>query len=109
MKDIGINKIYYSTGKNNEIICESIKNMVSIQSASIHRYLESFNNEKYDMNYFECLFIKIFPKTIKETNLFYFLEYNFKNVLPQHSYIIHKNYITFYNINNKELLRSNII
>jgi len=101
MKDLNVNKVYYSTGIGDEIICESIKNMISIQ---ISKYLIIKK-----LNYFENLFKKIFPPKIKQENLLYFINYNFKNVLPECSYIIKNKIIIFYDKNKKILLESIII
>jgi len=110
MKDLNINKVYYSTGNGDEIICETIKHMISIQTSSVTKYLLNKNN---DLNYYENLLIKIFPSKIKEKNLLYFLEYNYKNVLLNCSYIIkNENFnkiIIFYNKNNEYLISSIII
>lgn len=105
MKDLNVNKVYYSTGNGDEIICESVKNMISIQ---LSKYLLVLTNKNPD--YFENLLIKKFPSEIKEKNLLYFIEHNFKNVLPDCSYVIqYKNnnkIIIFYNKNKKYLLES---
>ena len=114
MKDLNVNKVYYSTGINEEIICETVKNMISIQTSSVTKYLLALSNVIIkNSNYFENLLIKEFPPKIKEENLLYFLEYNFKNVLPSCGYIIKNEYnnkvIIFYNKNNDYLLKSLII
>ncbi len=114
MKDLNVNKVYYSTGIDDEIICESVKNMISIQTSSVTKYLLALSNVIIkNSNYFENLLIKKFPPKIKEENLMYFLEYNFKNVLSECSYIIkNENYnkiIIFYNKNKEQLLSSIII
>ena len=118
MQDIGINKVYYSTGIGNEIVYEYVKDMISIQSSSITRHYHfikkniEYNNLE-ETNYYENLIKKIFPKKIKEDNLFYFLEYNFKNVLPTYTYLITntnniKN-IIIYNDKNKMIVNASII
>ena len=114
MKDLNVNKVYYSTGIGDEIICESIKNMISIQTSAVTKYLLVLSNVIIiNSNYFENLLIKIFPPKIKEENLIYFIEYNFKNVLPKCSYIIKNEnsnkIIIFYNKNKEYLLQSIII
>ena len=102
MKDLNVNKVYYSTGINDDIICESVKNMVSIQTSAI-------NAEKNDKEtFFENLIKKLFPKYIKQTNLEHFLKYNLINVLPRCNVIIKNNSIIFYN-NNVLLLSAEII
>jgi len=111
MKDIGINKVYYSTGYENNIICENVKHMVSIQSSSVTRYFSTIKNNIYnDQNiYYEDLIKSYFPNLIKKSNLNYFLEYNFKNILPDHNFKISNDTIIFYNKNNEILLCANII
>lgn len=114
MKDLNVNKVYYSTGIGDEVICESVKNMISIQTSSVTKYLLALSNVIIkNSNYFENLLIKKFPPKIKRENLLYFIEYNFKNILPECSYIIkNENYnqiIIFYNKENKYLLQSIII
>jgi len=111
MKDVGINKVYYSSGCDNGIICENVKNMVSIQSSSVTRRFSIIKNSIYnDRNiYYEDLIKSYFPSKIKKSNLNYFIEYNFKNVLPEHNFKINNDIIIFYNKNNEILLRANII
>ena len=114
MKDLNINKVYYTTGNGDEIIFESVKNMISIQTSSIKKYLLALSNIVIkNTNYFENLLIKKFPPKIKKENLLYFIEYNFKNVLPECSYIIkndnNNKIIIFYNKNKQYLLQSIII
>ena len=114
MKDLNINKVYYSTGNGDEIICESVKDMISIQISSVTKYILALSNVIIkNSNYFENLLINKFPSKIKEENLLYFIEYNFKNVLRDCSYIIknenNNKIIIFYNKDNKYLLQSIII
>jgi hypothetical protein len=114
MKDLNVKKIYYTSGINDEVICESVKNMISIQTSSVAKYLLALSNVIIkNSNYFENLLIKQFPPKIKSDNLFYFLEYNFKNVLPECKFIIKNEngnkIIIFYNKNNEYLLKSIII
>ena len=114
MKDLNVNKVYYTSGINDEVICESVKNMISIQTSSVTKYLLALSNVIIkNSNYFENLLIKQFPPKIKRDNLFYFLEYNFKNVLPECKYIIKNEngdkIIIFYNKNNEYLLKSIIV
>jgi len=111
MKDIGVNKVYYSSGCDNGIICENVKNMVSIQSSSVTRRFSIIKNSIYnDRNiYYEDLIKSYFPNKIKKSNLNYFIEYNFKNVLPEHNFKINNDTIIFYNKKNEILLCANII
>jgi len=114
MKDVGINKVYYSTGTDESLVSENVKNMVSIQSSTITRYFYNINNNLNKNNskeiYFEHLMKRLFPKEIKEKNLKYFLEHNFKNVLPEYNFNIKKNnVIIFYNKDKEQILIANII
>lgn len=114
MKDVGINKVYYSTGAVESLVSENVKHMVSIQSSTITRYFYNINHNLDENNskelYFENLMKKLFPKEIKEKNLIYFLEHNFKNVLPDCNFNIKKNNkIIFYNKQKQEILIANII
>ena len=114
MKDLNVNKIYYSTGIGNEIICETVKHMLSLQTSSVTKHLLTLSNTLIkNLNYFEDLLIKKFPPKIKEQNLLYFIKYNFKNILPECKYIIKNEkfnkIIIFYNKDNKFLVQSIII
>jgi hypothetical protein len=111
MRDIGINKVYYSTGDDNSLVCESVKDMVSIQSSSVARYCYHLQTNLIFTKdeYFEDLIKKLFPKYIKENNLNCFLEYNFKNVLPDYNFLINNKTISFYNKDNKILLVAYIV
>ena len=114
MQDIGINKVFYSTGAETEMVCENVKNMVSIQASSLTRYLYRLSNTTENKNrYFEELIKKLFPKQIKLLNLEYFIEYNFKNLLPNYSIIIKKTdtdkIVIIYDDNNNFIISSIII
>jgi hypothetical protein len=115
MRDIGINKVYYSTGTNEGMVCELVKDMVSIQaSAATKNCYNKFKNdylsdEVSSKMYFENLIKKLFPKEIKYINLKLFIEYNFKNVLPKYSFIIEDNIIIFINDKNQKILLANLI
>ena len=106
MKDIGINKVYYSTGKDDGMVCESIKHMISLQISSVTRKILICGNYN---EYFENMMKTTFPKYVNYNNLIYFIEYNFKNILPECSYYIENKIVIFYNKNNDHLARSIII
>ena len=113
MQTVGIRKVYYTTGINDELICEYVKNMVSIASSPTTIYFDLFKNKKNKELYFEELLKKNFPKQIKYINLIYFIEYNYKDVCPEYSYNLIKtvkNYqVIFYNNKNINILESQII
>ncbi len=100
MKAVGINKIYYTTD-NGDIICERIKDMVSIQASHVIQLISSLKTHKEISRetYFEILLHKLFPKYIKKINFEYFYKYNLINVLPFYTFIIKNNNITLINKN----------
>ena len=54
MKDVNINKVYYSSGNGSEIICEKVKNMISNHKSfgnKMTEYIHKFNdNNKKEAN-----------------------------------------------------------
>jgi hypothetical protein len=84
MKSVGIRKVYYSIS-NEEIVCEKVKDMVSIQASSVDRHLERLKGNPLafdDKKYFDNLVKTLFPPQIKRYNLEAFIKYNLVNVLP---------------------------
>jgi hypothetical protein len=83
MKAVGIRRVYYSVGPD-IVICENVKDMISIQSSSVDRYLhEQIHNEYNDRNtYYEKLLIKYFPTSIRKYNLDNFVIIK-KSIEPQ--------------------------
>ena len=81
MKAININKVYYSV-EPNIIICEKVKNMISINVSYINRRIES--SACTTTEYYNILLQKYFPTEIKEHNLDNFINYNLKIVLPNY-------------------------
>jgi hypothetical protein len=109
MKDIGLKKVYYSTGNSDEFICENIRNMVSIQASSSTRYIEKLSNNTITYNkdeYYNNLLKNLFPKIINIKNLEYFIEYNLKNILPHYKIIIKLNNVKILDSQNKLLIES---
>jgi len=96
MKNVGIHRIYYSI--DNKIVYEKVSNMISINSSSVNRHINrTIYNAPIDNNeYYKKLFIHNIPKKIRRYNLNCFLKYNFTQVLPDFSWKIKKNKITFY-------------
>lgn len=114
MKDLNVNKVYYSTGNGDEIVYELVKDMISIHTSSITRYLLSLSNIIINKsNYYEKLLITKIPSKIKEKNLLYFLKHNFENILPKYNYIIknenNNKIVIFYNKDNDFLFQAIII
>jgi deoxycytidylate deaminase len=106
MKDIGIGKVYYTTS-NNDLICEHVKDMISIQSS--YRIGNPLNDKVNYLLFSEKLLITIFPKNIKIKNLLCFIDYNFINIFPHYKVIITNNNVVFRDSTDKIILHSLII
>jgi hypothetical protein len=109
MKDIGIKRVYYSV--NNNIICEKVNDMVSINASNVARRFDVmyYNAINEPTEYYKNLLLKYFPKNIKIDNLKYFLEYNYNDALPNYTSKIKNDKIIFYDNNKKIVLVSIII
>ena len=111
MRIVNIRKVYYSVNAT-DIICESVKDMISIQISSVSLHLEKLNhNIKFINNntFYEYLLHKLFPKEIKKRNLESFIKYNLNNVLPDYKTNINNNNIEILNTNNEIVITSFII
>uniref|UniRef100_A0A6C0EBP2 Uncharacterized protein n=1 Tax=viral metagenome TaxID=1070528 RepID=A0A6C0EBP2_9ZZZZ len=123
MKAVGIRKVYYSITLNIQtnninfspikLVCENVKDMISIQTSVINRFLDLkfINNNKND--YYENLLKKLFPPFIKINNLNYFIEFNLLTILPEYKIKIiienKKKYVYILNNNNNIIIKSNLI
>jgi len=110
MKGVGIRKVYYTDNKQN-IICENVKDMISINASSVTKMIDCLRMDlkmSHD-DFFENLLKTLFPNKIKKINFEYFIEHDFSNVLPKHSYTMTKGLVVFYDLANKELLKSELI
>ena len=92
MKAVNIKKVYYSDNDGN-IICENVKDMISIHASIMTKVIYSLQSKtKIDKDfYFENLLKSLFPSSIKKINLDNFLKYNLTNVLPECTSIIENN------------------
>ena len=108
MKSIGIRNVYYTTGIKNELICESVKNMVSIHLSVVAR-----RSQADPTNCCESLLMNNLPKYIIEKNLMYFIKYNFQPLFPHLEFNFNNNnqikMVTFYNKNMEIIVTSIII
>jgi uncharacterized CHY-type Zn-finger protein len=116
LQTVGIKKVYYTTGVNNELICEYVKDMISIESSSSTIAYDVIKNKNNKNTYFEELLKIYIPKEIKYKNLMFFIEYNYKDVCPNFTYVIqnknkNKNIkqILFYNEINLLIMVATII
>lgn len=109
MKDLSINKIYYTTGINDEIICERVKDMISIQSSAVTKLIDTMYIKFNKEDYYYKLLKKNVPNEIKYNNLIYFIDYNFKNIFPTYKINIFNDKVYIYNENNIQIINANII
>ena len=71
LKEVGIRKVYYIVDDN--IICENVKDMISIQSSSAVKHTDkllNINNFSSINDYYINLLKKQIPNYIKYNNLF---------------------------------------
>lgn len=114
MKIVGIKRVYYSL-KPDKIVCEKVKDMVSIQASGVCKLIRQkyFHAPKSDNEFFKELLKKLFPNRVKKNNLNYFLNHNFKIVLPDYGYKIYntKNFsrIVFFDEKNCPFHASEIV
>lgn len=104
MKLVGIRKVYYTT--EDGIICEDIKNMISILITSSLR--NNLKTNDYN-NYIELLKNQL-HQPICEYNFNLFIKYNLSKILPNYSYEINKiknnKYINIYDENKNIIVYS---
>ena len=114
MKIVGIKRVYYSL-KPDVIVCEKVKDMISIQASNVCKLINRrfYHAPISDNDFFKNLLKELFPPIIKEENLNCFLKYNFKVVLPDYNYKIIKSKtfskIIFLDENNCPFHESEII
>ena len=111
MKIVGIKRVYYSV-KPDMIVCEKVRDMISIQASSVTQMIQrKYHNAPASSNeFFKDLLLKLFPPTVKINNLNYFLNHNFKLVLPEYSYkIVGKKKVVFFDDSNCSFCESNIV
>jgi hypothetical protein len=114
MKSVGIRRVYYSIDQDT-VICENVRDMISIQSSSVDKHIDQLNNNDYKdhTSYYENLLIKYFPSIIRKYNLDNFIQYNLSNLLPKHQVIIQSNkystHVWIINTQNKEIIKASVI
>lgn len=116
MKAVNISKVYYVDSDRN-LVCENVKDMISIHASTVTRYIHAVNN---GMNYlgserlfFEKILKEMFPSEVKRGNFDTFLKHDLSNVLPEHTYIIKSSrdvsIITIFDADKKEIIKSRLI
>lgn len=106
MKAVGIKKVFYTVSPN-KLICENVKDMISIQISGVTKQLKKINQDNND-KFFEDLLKKVVPEFIRYNNLLNFIEYNLINILPNFKVEIMKDSVIIVN-KNKLIIKSFII
>ena len=102
MKSTGIRRVHYSN-EIGEIVTETVKDMISIQTSSISRMID--NNIRIPVSEYSESLLKNIPYIVKKKNFEHFVKYNMSNVLPNHSIIIQNSDVSIFNPNNVEVLK----
>merc|ERR1712100_421964 len=76
MRDLGVKRVHYSSGDDDEMITENVKDMFSIQ----------FNYPVNDSDYYKYILERSAPKIIKRTSLAHFIRFNLEDLLPSCNY-----------------------
>jgi hypothetical protein len=110
MRAVRIKRVYY-TDNNGYIICENVKDMISIQSSAVTRLIHCLktNTKETGEDYFETLLKRLLPTKIKKLNFEYFFKHNLNNVLPKHTYSIKNNIVIIMNSKTECIIQSIII
>ncbi len=113
MKAVGIRRVYYSINPD-EVICENVKDMVSIQASSVTRHIEKLNGNQFvddSDKFYENLLTKMFPSTIRKYNLEKFIAHNLMNVLPTYQVKIdnRSHIVWILDSNLKPIIKSELI
>jgi hypothetical protein len=113
MKAVGIRRVYYSINSD-EVVCENVKDMVSIQASSVTRYIDKLNGNKLadDVDkYYQDLLTKFFPSTIRKYNLDKFIVHNMSNYLPLYEVKIDQRsqIVWILDSNKKPIIKSKLI
>ncbi len=79
LKDIGINKVYYSIEDN--IVCEKVSQMISINSSNMWKVVDRihYNAPNNIIDYYKNIIQKM-PNTLKKYNADHFVRYIYREV-----------------------------
>lgn len=87
MKTIGIRRVYYSDDFG-DIICENIKDMISIHSSKVmikfDVYAKNKSEEINEDKYWDELIKNKIPDVVKEENFNNFITYDFKSLMTKY-------------------------
>lgn len=105
MRDLGVKRVHYSSGKGHEIVTENVRDMLSIQDSSSSKHFARMIHKypKNDTDYYKYILKRDAPKIIKRTNLENFIRFNLSELLPNCKYdFITKNGNTYIKIYDKK-------
>jgi deoxycytidylate deaminase len=107
MQDIEIRNVFYSTDSN-RLICERVKDMISIQSSYITRTMYCRKNQilSTDYEFSDKIVQSYFPNKVKRHNLTLFID---NNSIPNYRIIIIDDMVTIKNNQGITILTSYII
>ena len=111
MKAVGIRKVYYSVSPN-EIVCENVKDMISIQASSVTKHIAKLNGNYTDNDpnkFYENLLLKCFPKIVRKHNLESFITHNFTNVLPSYRVVQNSTIVIIYDNTSRVIVTAYIV
>lgn len=115
MKIVGIRKIYYSISES-ELVCENVKDMISIHSSAVTKNIDKqYNNYLFDTcnEYYETLLKENFPSVVRQTNLDNFIRYNLSVILPDYKVKIknnyNNNYVWIFDSNDNIIIKSTLL
>ncbi len=118
MKAVGIRKVYYSVSPT-ELVCENVKDMISIQASTVTKHVEKINGNCMDIDdenpnkFYEYLLKKNFPPAIKRYNLDSFIRHNLTNDLPTYKVKIEgkngKQVVLILNTNEQVVIKAHVI
>ncbi len=94
LKNIGINKVYYSM--DNKLYCEKVKDMVSVNVSSSWKQIEIINYDNNIMDYYRSIIDKM-PKIVKYTNAQLFLKTIKHEIIGSRYKLLNDNLIIYIN------------
>jgi deoxycytidylate deaminase len=104
MKSVGIRKVYYSINED-ELVCEKVKDMISIQASSLTQ--EVIDKVLNTQVYYDKLLRLYFPSIVKKHNLDLFITYNI-HLLPHYT-VVEKDSVVYIMNDNQVILKASIL
>lgn len=112
MQNVGIKNIFYSSNNSNELICERVNDMISIQFSAVTMNICCAKYDDINMNrknYLEKILKSYFPKYVKKKNLHHFMNHGFSKMFSNYIIIVDCNVVEIKDTIGKIIVRSHII